>query len=155
MKNNTKHLIKNLPGPKSYCNCNKLCSPLELEHVMPEKVLIQKLQGNLLNKAFNDPHNIYNCCRKINRKKSYLIPIIQFKVHYFNGILSRSCLYMNDTYNLGFDMETINRWKVSSLLYEPSDSEIERSYLISTKTIYAANNYIRDYPYSCMTHYHY
>jgi len=150
-----KQLIKSLPGPKSYCNCNQLCSPMELEHVMPKKVLRERLEGKLLKKAFNDPHNIYNCCRKINRKKDCLIPIIEFNKPYFNGLLSRSCLYMNHCYNLGFDRETINRWKISSLLHEPTDSEIKRSRIISKNTIYPINEYIDDYPYSCMTHYHY
>lgn len=130
MKPKLRKFILELPGPISYCDCNSLCSKPEIEHVYPKMLLRKKLSGKLFISANKDPHNLFKSCSQINRKKGCLLLGDGFDAYEFNGMLARSCLYMNYTYSLETDKTIILRWRNFSLLYPPLHFEYERSHMI-------------------------
>jgi endonuclease I len=126
--------VLNLPGPFSYCDCLDQCSNLQLEHALPKSLLKKSLSGKKFLLAEADPHNLFSCCQKINRKKSNLILLEDFSVNQHNGRLTRACLYMNSKYDLELNSEWIHRWRNHSLLYPPESSEYLRNDIISERT---------------------
>ena len=124
-----KSFIKKLPGPKSYCKCDRLCSALEIEHVVPKMIL---KTGFDFNSAKNDPHNLYACCSIINRDKGHKLFAKDFLLgdSYHKGALSRSCLYMYETYSLPIDKKVVAIWRHFHKDYPPHSFEIQRNALI-------------------------
>jgi len=120
--------IRSLPGPKSYCKCETLCSQLTIEHVVPKSFI--KRAGHT-NKAANDLHNIYPCCQKLNGIKSNKLYgknfILDEKNSYHVGALARACLYMYDEYNLPFDGKTVAMWRILDYNYPPKLFELTRN----------------------------
>ncbi|AYV76837.1 MAG: endonuclease I [Barrevirus sp.] len=126
-----KSFIKRLPGPQSYCKCTNLCSPLEVDHVIP-KAFIRK--SGFPNKVSNDLHNLYPCCSKINLDKTdkifgqdFLFSTDQ-TIH--TGAVARACLYMYDTYQLPIKSTTVSLWRQLDKIHEPKEFEISRNNLI-------------------------
>ena len=130
MKNGLKKFVKNLPGPESYCHCLIRCSPIQIEHVFPQKILPKQ------KRILNDPHNLYTCCAAINKEKGPKLFGRDFILDNtkcdHQGALARSCLYMYDTYELDniVDGKTVALWKVLDEIYEPLDFEYERNEMI-------------------------
>ena len=154
-----KRFIRNLPGVSSYCNCTKPCSPIEVEHAYPRSLLKHRLKRNLFIEANQDMHNLHKCCSKLNRlKANYLLGNSNFNqnngnLHQgnniniiedeFNGLIARSCLYMNDKYSLDTDKQLVLSWLNYSLLYPPLENELERHKIIYEKT--GSINYFINY----------
>ena len=132
MRTQIRKFVLSLPGPKSYCDCENLCSKVELEHVLPKFII--KKQGVTSKTALNDPHNLYSCCSYINRNKGCKVVGVDYDCAEFNGILSRSCLYMNQQYNLKVDKNWIRTWKNFALYYPPHEFEYERNEIIYQQT---------------------
>lgn len=126
--------ILELPGIASYCNCEKLCSKLEIEHVYPKILLKKKLDRKLFLIANSDPHNLFSCCSYLNKQKGYSLLGKNYDAGIFNGMLARSCLYMNFSYNLKTEKEIVTIWNNYSLLYPPFSFEYERSEIIGKYT---------------------
>ena len=136
MKNSVRKFIKSLPGPKSYCDCNKLCSSLEIEHVVPIYLLNKNKKNNYKNykKSINDPHNLYVCCREINRKKGTRLVGKEFYPDKYEGMLARSSLYMNWKYDLSIDALTLDCWEIMDWCCGPKKFEHDRNKIIQNKT---------------------
>ena len=138
--------VLNLPGPlSSYCRCKYPCSPIEIDHVMPKKLLKLKIKNSEeLSKAMNDPNNLYSCCSKKNRKKGHLILNEKNPGDEFNGLKARSSLYMNYKYSLNFNSKLISIWKTYSYNFPPYEFEKKRAELISEK--FDTNHFIVFFP---------
>lgn len=149
MKKSVKKIVKALPGPFSYCRCKSPCSPQEVDHILPVRVLREKLSGDKYKLALNDPHNLHNCCSKLNRTKSDLVFGEKTIGDCFSGILSRACLYMNYTYKLDMGPELIDTWKWKSLLNKPYSFEYERDFIIFKHTK-NRNRFIYGFPTSSL-----
>jgi len=145
MRKSVKDLVKSLPGPKSYCNCKKLCSPQTVDHILPKRILKSKLWGKDFKEAINDPHNLISCCRKLNQSKADKILGESPIDGKFDGFISRSYLYMNHAYNLGIDVDLVNQWKWFSLLNKPLPFEFDRDFAIASE-IRGRNPYVQYYP---------
>lgn len=151
MKSSVRKLVHKLPGPLSYCGCMKVCDgqALQMDHVLPKKFLNERLRNREFKKAINDPHNIYRCCGKLNRKKSFKILGVDFSSTHNNGFLARACLYMNSRYELGVGKDLMETWKWMSLLDHPHKFEYGRN-----KEIFEFckdnNQYISDFPTSSL-----
>jgi len=141
MPKGIKRFIRKLPGPLSYCKCDNLCSPLEVEHVVPKMIL---KTGFDFNTSKKDPHNLYMCCSKINRDKGHQLFGKDFVLDnsYHKGALSRSCLYMYETYNLPIDKKIVAIWRHFHRNYPPLSFEIQRDLVI--QEFYGKNNYFLD-----------
>ena len=137
-----RNFILNLPGFNSYCNCDKLCSAIQIEHVMPRRVLKKSKQFSIADK---DPHNLYRCCHVLNREKGSLVLGQGYHGNEFGGMLARSCLYMNYKYDLKFHFKTVTTWNNLSLFYPPFEFEYRRSEIIKEK-IGNANIFIDEFP---------
>jgi endonuclease I len=142
-KKGLKPFIKNLPGPHSYCKCDKLCSRLEVEHVIPKMILKTGFDFNVSKK---DPHNLYKCCSRINRDKGHKLFGKDFVLDnsYHKGALSRSCLYMYETYKLPIDKKVVSIWRHLHKEYPPHPFEIQRDILIQ-KFCNTRNYFLDDY----------
>lgn len=131
MKKSTKEFVRALPGPSSYCTCTTLCSPLEIEHVVPNALLKKCFN---FKKATNDPHNLYTCCSKMNRQKSSKVFgkdfVLDNEQSFHTGALARACLHMLDMYNFSIDKHTVMVWKELHKNHYPHDFEFERDDLI-------------------------
>ena len=131
MNKNIRGFVLQLPGPKSYCNCIDYCSKLEVDHVIPKKILKEQLNGKILKKSLNDKHNLYSCCQKLNRIKGMKIFGKDFILtNSSNGKLARSSLYMHWKYNLKIDIYILNNWDKYNELFPPDKYEYKRSKLI-------------------------
>jgi len=138
--------VRRLPGPLSYCNCVKPCSELQSDHVIPKSFLKERIDNpKKLAKAVNDGHNMYSCCENINQEKDGKMLGVDFTGGQNNPHLARSALYMNDTYELNVDEETVHKWEVMSMEMEPWEFEILRSKLIKVKQG-NGNRFIDKYP---------
>lgn len=159
MKKSVKTLIKTLPGPNSYCNCNSLCSPITVDHVIPKKILKDNVSSYQFKKSINDMHNLYKCCTKLNQKKAYKLLEHDYvlsnylksedEASYHTAYLSRAALYMQWKYSLLIDKNIIKEWKRLAILTPPHRFEIKRNKIISNKqgdsNIYIHDNlYIQD-----------
>jgi hypothetical protein len=145
MKKNIKKFVLELPGPNSsYCRCRNACSKLEIDHVMPKKILRQKIKNKRLIEAFNDPHNLYKCCLIKNRRKSCSILTFENSNNVSDGLMARSLLYMNDKYSLKFNLKTVSVWEKISIKCPPEYFEIERSSIIQTK-FKISNSFIKSF----------
>ena len=140
-----KKLIRDLPGPKSYCKCKVLCSPLEVEHVMPNALL---KKGQHFGASTADPHNLYMCCRKINEEKGAQLFAKDFILDsmnsFHNGALSRSCLYMHAKYELNVDKKIVSLWRHLHVAHAPYPFEFERDDLIHSHN-QTRNPFLEDY----------
>ena len=129
MRKNTRSFILTLTGPpSSYCTCNKLCSDLEIDHVVPQKFLKEKIYNrkNLIS-AINDPHNIYRCCSIENRKKGHSLLKDEFAGNEFSGLKARSYLYMIWKYNMKIEKPFIESLNTMNRLHSPFKYEKKRS----------------------------
>jgi len=141
-----RNLILNLRGPQStYCNCNKLCSSLEIDHVLPAWYIRQNVDKKSLKSSLLDPHNLYRCCSSINRKKGASLLDVNSTGQEISGLMSRSYLYMNWKYDIYFDEEILFYLKTMSIINKPFPFEIERSQKIYEKTG-KKNPFIQHYP---------
>lgn len=142
----SKNFVKSLPGPKSYCKCAKLCSPAEIDHVLPQSLIKETISDKkLLKRALNDAHNRYTCCRMLNQKKSNKILGVNWFAKSHNSHLARSALYMKDKYNLKLPDELSSIWINMSMDLEPWDFEQERNSMILEKQG-NVNLYVDNYP---------
>ena len=134
MKRSVKNFVLSLPGPDSYCDCKKLCSRVEIEHVCPKSILKFRLPKENYIKAINDPHNLYRCCSFLNCSKGSSIIVNQQSFKNFSGVLSRAFLYMNFQYKLKFDSKLVYKWIQMSEIFPPEEFEFLRSSLVTNKT---------------------
>lgn len=134
MTKRLKNFIISLPGPQSYCKCKTLCSPLEVEHVIPSSLLKRQLTKSVFKRAKKDYHNLYTCCSAMNLQKGSMLFGKDFVFDnlksYHTGPLARACLHMTDTYRLNVDPITYTTWKVLDENHYPHDFEYERNELI-------------------------
>ena len=144
MKKNVKLFIQSLPGPQSYCKCEKLCSPLEIEHVVPNALLRKHDNFGM---STSDPNNLYTCCKKMNRQKNTKLFgkdfVLDNEMSYHTGPLARACLHMLDAYELNIPRETVALWEILDQNHIPQDFEYERDDLIIEKTG-RGNMYLED-----------
>lgn len=132
MKKSIKNFIFSLPGPQSYCKCDKLCSMHTVDHVIP-KAYIKKTYKKV-DRYANDLHNLYPCCKKLNFEKGsnifgkdFLFGIDQ---SYHTGPLSRACLYMYDVYELPVEGKIVALWRELDKVHKPQEFEIIRNDMI-------------------------
>lgn len=152
MKKVTQDFVIALPGPVStYCNCNKACSNIVLDYVVPKKFLysgisLENKNGkNELDYALNDPHNIYRCCLKSQQRKGNSILTDKYAGDENTGLMARSYLYMNERYRLKFSSLLVSKWKELSVMHSPHRFERQRSLKIAACTGFS-NSYIDLYP---------
>lgn len=128
MKKSLRNFILNLSGPpSSYCTCNKLCSPIEIDHVVPQKFLKQKITDKKkLSDALNDPHNLYRCCSYKNRKKGHNLLTQNYPGDEFSGLLARSYLYMIWRYSISTDKNLFSTAESMNTLHSPFTFERKR-----------------------------
>lgn len=147
MQESAKKFVLRLPGPKSsYCSCERLCSGVNVDHVVPKKELKNRIKHTKrYHSAVNDPHNLYRCCVLINREKGCDLLEEKHSGNEFAGLMARAYLYMNSEYQLGFSETQLEIWKGMSVLHEPFPFERKRSLLIAA---YSGNNnpFIDYYP---------
>ena len=143
MTKRLRQFILQLPGVNSYCDCETLCSQIEVEHVMPRKILMQRLDLKEFKIANRDPHNLYKCCHMLNSEKGSLV-LDKYLGYEFGGMLARSCLYMDSRYLLNFEPELIKTWNNLSSFYPPFHFEYSRSKIIAEYTG-NVNPFIDDY----------
>jgi len=140
-----KKFIKLLPGPQSYCKCESLCSQLTVEHVVPKSLV--KRAGKPKSVA-NDLHNLYPCCSKLNGDKGSLLFgqdfLLDNETSDHTGVLSRSCLYMYDEYQLPVNKKTVALWRVLDSVHPPQEFEFLRNDIIFDRTG-NDNNYITNH----------
>lgn len=146
MKKGLRNFILNLPGPpSSYCTCNKLCSDVEIDHVVPQKFLKENINKKLEN-ALNDPHNLYRCCSHKNREKGHsLLNKKKEAGDDFSGLLARSYLYMIWKYNIEISKEILTEIKTMNNLHSPFIFERNREAEIKYYTG-QGNPFINCYP---------
>ena len=60
-----KNLVRVMPGPKSYCKCERMCSQVTVDHVIPKSFIKRTMSIS----CANDLHNLYPCCSKLNGEK--------------------------------------------------------------------------------------
>ena len=154
MKNSIRKFIQNLPGPKSYCGCNKLCSPLEIEHVVPISLLKQKKNKNY-KKSINDPHNLFYVCSEINSKKSSALLLEDYmppdRLHL--SYLSRAALYMDWKYELSVSPELLLKWKYWALQSEIISFELEKNQtIVESELKYGDNPFLSEFPSKIINH---
>ena len=141
-----RRFVLQLPNVSSYCDCQKLCSPAEVEHAYPRSLLKKKLSKKVFLEANKDLHNLHKCCRNVNRLKAdSLLGKTYFRE--FSGIIARSCLYMDETYSLKTSPDLIKKWYNLSLIYPPSETELERAEKIEERTG-KSNYYIEQHRYN-------
>ena len=133
MKKSMKGIVLALDGPPcSYCTCGKLCSPINIDHVLPQSYLRNNIESSkLLNVAINDPHNLYRVCERKNKEKGSSLLSDRIAGDEFSGLKARSYLYMNWKYSLGFDEYFLSEIRSASLMHAPFLFEIRRSKTIS------------------------
>ena len=145
MKHKFKGIVRNLPGPQSYCKCDKLCSKLEVEHVIPKEILKKHPQ---FNQSFIDLNNLYTCCKRMNRQKGTDLFGKHFMLDneksFHTGALARACLHMNEVYSLKIDKKIVAIWKELHQNHAPHDFEFERDEIIYEIT-QRGNIYLEDY----------
>lgn len=129
MRKITRSFVLSLDGPPcSYCTCNRLCSRMEVDHVLPQVYLKEKIgKRNLLNIAINDPHNLYRVCSRKNSEKGGSLLSDRVAGDEFSGLKARSYLYMNSRYRLNMDSYMLSSLKSMSLMHRPFPFEIRRS----------------------------
>lgn len=125
-----RNFILSLPSLNSYCNCLKLCTKVEIEHVYPKSLLRAKLTSERFSVANRDPHNLFPCCSYLNRKKADSLLGKNYDAGDVNGILARACLYMDDSYELQTERALVQKWKEFSELYPPYEFEYTRNAII-------------------------
>jgi hypothetical protein len=147
MKKATQDFVIALPGPVStYCNCNKACSNIVLDYVVPKRFLYSRISlKNELDYALNDPHNIYRCCLRSQERKGNSILTDKYAGDENTGLMSRSYLYMNERYRLKFNSLSVSKWKELSMMHSPHRFERQRSLKIAAYTGFS-NAYIDLYP---------
>ena len=145
MRREIKKIVKKLPGSFSYCKCETPCSQLTVEHLLPIKLLKNKIKSkNTLNEAKNDMYNLYSCCQKINQAKAAKIFGKDFHHNELEGPFSRSCLYMNNKYKLNLDSNIVEKWKFMSNNSPPFNFEKHRAFVIQTCS-FKTNHYIESF----------
>ena len=129
MRKFTRNFILKLSGPpSSYCTCNKPCSDIEMDHVVPQKYLRENISDRKkLNDALNDPYNIYRCCSIKNRKKGHKLLSNDIAGDEFAGLMSRSYLYMNWRYKMKINKDLLATLKCMDRLHSPFTYEKKRS----------------------------
>lgn len=141
-------IVRKFPGPFSYCSCERLCSKLTLEHVVPKKFLKDNLRKEHINRAVVDPHNLTRCCSRLNSAKSHHLlgdhPQSTYD-DFHNSYLSRISLYMLEKYDLSVPDDLYTKWKWMNLKHEPFIFEKERNQQI-VKLQGDSNIYITNYP---------
>ncbi len=147
MPSDIKRLIRALPGPKSYCKCTVMCSPLEIEHVIPKSYLKQsfsKSKSDVIPNAVWNPHNLFTCCSYLNRLKAdnlygdkFFLPTNSY--HY--GALARASLYMTEYYNLKMSNEIVQYWIDNHNKHPPQPFEFRRNEMIF-KNVMKSNSYL-------------
>lgn len=138
--------VLNLPGPISYCTCDRACSQRTVDHVVPQSLIKKQMKGRSdLKKALNDYHNLYGCCRELNQKKSNKLLGKNYRKNGHESYLARSALYMNETYKLNVDRKIVRKWKTMSIMEEPHEFEKVRSLAIQIEQG-NGNPYIDEYP---------
>lgn len=144
LRSSLKNFIRLLPGPFSYCSCTRPCSPLEIEHVVPRKIL---KTSNRYAAAARDPHNLFMCCRQINQSKNHQIYghgfFIDDQFSRHHGALARACLYMTDVYELRFPPHIIQYWFLQHKDHPPHAFEWYRQEYIFERTL-KRNHYLDD-----------
>lgn len=152
MSKNHRLIIKKLPGPISYCDCKKLCSRVEIDHVIP-KSLLKRKTSRRFSSANRNMHNLHRCCHKVNNPKSAAL----IGLNYTTGLLihdsylARIALYMDEKYDL-LDYKHIVKLKEISLTHKPFDYEIERNRIVTD--IQGDNNdFITDFPDKILSYY--
>ena len=133
MQKSMKGIVLSLDGPPcSYCTCSRLCSPIDVDHALPQSYLRNNIENKRqLNVAINDPHNLYRVCRRKNREKGSSLLSDRLAGDEFSGLKARSYLYMNWRYTLGMDSYLLENLKTFSLMHPPFLFEIRRSKTIS------------------------
>jgi endonuclease I len=145
MKKGLRNLVLNLPGPpSSYCTCDKLCSSIQIDHVVPQKFLKEKINKNLKN-ALNDPHNLYRCCSNKNKQKGHSLLNKKEAGNDFSGLLARSYLYMIWKYDIEVSKEFLTEIKTMNNLHSPFVFERNREAEIRSHTN-QGNPFINRYP---------
>ena len=140
-----KRFVHRLPGPISYCQCTKLCSPATVEHVIP-KMLLKRAHN--FGRSSKDMHNLFSVCRTLNQDKAAKILgkdfVLDSTTGVTNGTLARSCLYMNDTYQLPVDKKLVLTWQHLDRLHVPALFEFERNEII-WKYTGVSNKYVENH----------
>ncbi len=133
MKKSMKGIVLALDGPPcSYCTCARLCSSINVDHVLPQSYLRNNIESaKLLTVAINDPHNLYRVCEKKNKEKGSSLLSDRVAGDEFSGLKARSYLYMNWKYSLRMDQYLLSDLKSISLMHRPFLFEIRRSKTIS------------------------
>ena len=132
MKRGIKKIVRQLPGFTSYCECVKLCSNMEVEHVVPKSFLKKVLINGKFNQANNDMHNLFRCCSRINSQKGAGLLGVDWDAGSHNSYLARSALYMDWKYGLEIPDYLLMEWKLMALEIEPLEFEYERNNIISS-----------------------
>jgi len=128
MRKALRDLVLNLPGPtSSYCACNKSCSAIEMDHVLPKKFLKQHISDKgKLTLALKDPHNLYRCCSIKNRKKGHQLLKDKDVGNDFSGMMARSYLYMFWRYKIKPDAKLKSTVECMNTIHTPFKFERER-----------------------------
>ena len=152
MRRGMRGFILSLEGPPcSYCFCNKLCGDAEIDHVVPQFYLKNKISNRkFLFDAINDPHNMYRVCHDQNSRKGKYLLSIKASEFEFAGLMARSYLYMNSTYHLQFDSYFLETLKYLSTFHPPFPYEVRRSRQISQYTGHI-NTFIEYFPLTIST----
>jgi endonuclease I len=149
MRKTTRSFVLSLEGPPcSYCTCNRLCSRMEMDHVLPKVYLKSKIiRSDILSVALNDPHNLYRVCNRKNSEKAATLLSDSVAGDEFSGMKARSYLYMNWRYGLNMDQYLLSSVKSMSLMHRPFNFEIRRSKEIAHYTS-QGNPFIEYFPLS-------
>ena len=133
MKKSMKGIVLSMDGPPcSYCTCGRLCSPMNVDHVLPQSYLRNHIEDTrTLNVAINDLHNLYRVCERKNKEKGSTLLSDRIAGDEFSGLKARSYLYMNWKYQLQMDPYLLSAIKSASLMHAPFPFEIRRSKTIS------------------------
>lgn len=133
MKKSMKGIVLSMDGPPcSYCTCGRLCSPMNVDHVLPQSYLRNHIEDTrTLNVAINDLHNLYRVCERKNKEKGSTLLSDRIAGDEFSGLKARSYLYMNWKYQLQMDPYLLSDLKSFSLMHAPFLFEIRRSKTIS------------------------
>ena len=147
MNRNLRKFILKSNGPTcTYCNCITPCSEIEVDHVVPVWYIKKELEDtSYLKRALYDPHNLYRCCRNMNKKKANFMLDVKYTGNEITGLMARSYLYMNWKYGLYFDDKTLEELQTMSNINPPFNFEFNRSAEIAARTG-NRNFFIDNYP---------
>ncbi len=129
----SKQIVRELPGFTSYCSCTKLCSNLEVDHMIPKHFLKKKLVNGTFNQANSDMHNLFRCCNRINNPKGHKLLGVDWDAGDHSTYLARTALYMDMQYDLGVPEDLLLVWKEMALRTDPLEFEHERNEIIKHK----------------------